>query len=143
MFRNYVAEKYEPKKYDLLPEGTYIVTISEVNSPKEPRFGEESVSVKLEIIEGEHTGRLIFDNLYSQHSNEKLVNLSKHKLNGYCAALSRPKLTSILDLLNGRLKVLCKHSQVGEKTYVNIVEYIPLTREETERSVEENCDIPF
>jgi len=145
MFSNYTASKYNPKEFDysLPAEGVYTVNILEVNPPKEPKFGEEKVVIKLLIIGGEYNGKFIFDSLYSLHRSNALVNISKHRLNGYCAALCKPKLTSITDLIGGYLKIVYKHRKVDDKVYGDIKEYMPLSKEEQESIFADEKDIPF
>lgn len=145
MFKNYTAEKYNPKEFDYPTpdEGTYFVEIIDIAPPKEQEFGKECMVVKLMIIgDSEFSGSYINDRIYSIHPTSFLVKLGQHRLNGYCAALSKPKFSDIRELIGGKLKILFKPKVVQgrDKPIPDVKEYIKLTEEELKSL---NDDLPF
>ena len=81
------ANEVEPTTYDILPDGTYVAAIvaSEMK-PTNSGTG-EYLEIKLQILEGDHKGRLLWDRLNLKNPSEKAVEIARGQLSGICRAV--------------------------------------------------------
>jgi len=69
-----------------IPAGNYVAQI--INSEiKENRNGGRRLSVTFEIVDGDYSGRLIFENLNLWHDNQDTVRIAKQQLARICNAI--------------------------------------------------------
>jgi len=60
--------------YSPLPEGKYLCELSEVEETS-TQYGDEMWKLKFEVVDGEHIGRYIFDNMVFSEAALKRVKL--------------------------------------------------------------------
>ncbi len=82
------ADEVEPAKtYDLLPPGKYKVVISE-SEEKQTKKGDGSyLRLTLTVVEGEHEGRKLFDNLNLNNPNDQAAAIARASLSAICRAV--------------------------------------------------------
>jgi len=109
--------------YTPLADGKYLCKLSEVEEA-ETQYGDEMFKLRFEVVQGEHTGRIIFDNMVFSEAAMKRVKL-------ICSRLG-------LDV-SGEIDV--KPSMLeGRKCYVSVIteEY-----EDSEGKTKKRNVIPF
>ena len=109
--------------YTPLADGKYLCKLSEVEE-SETQYGDEMFKLRFEVVQGEHTGRIIFDNMVFSEAAMKRVKL-------ICSRLG-------LDV-SGEIDV--KPSMLeGRKCYVSVIteEY-----EDSEGKTKKRNVIPF
>lgn len=112
------ASEVEPSKgFDPLPEGRYTALI--VDSEEKPtNSGKGSyLSLKFQIIDGEHKNRTLFSNLNLDNPSEQAVAIAKRDLSAICRAIDviTPKDSSELHNKPMVIKVgLRKRKDTGE-----------------------------
>ena len=75
----YDISDYEPKDFDLIPEGTYEAMI--VNSEMCPNKANNGHYLKFEYkLTAEHAGRRVFDYINVSHPKEEVVRIGRQKL---------------------------------------------------------------
>lgn len=82
---NYDAGDYEPQHdFSPIPPGEYRVVIVE-SEMRESRSGKgRYLWLKMQVVEGEHDSRLLFDQLNIQHSNETAQRIARERLSSIC-----------------------------------------------------------
>lgn len=83
------ASQVEPNAgFDPVPAGTYpcVIAASEMR-PTKSGDG-EYLQLELEIIEGEHRGRKLWDRLLLKHPNPQTVRIAKGALSAICRAVN-------------------------------------------------------
>jgi len=81
------ANTVKPQEaFDPLPDGWYILAIR--NSEAKPTKDNESgyLSFELEVIDGEHKGRKVFDNLNLWNKSVQASEIAQRQLSAYCHA---------------------------------------------------------
>ena len=68
----------EGGSFDVLPQGDYIAQI--VDSTQKEKDGGMTITLKLEILEGQYKGRFVWDTLGMRHSSEKWVAACRRRL---------------------------------------------------------------
>jgi hypothetical protein len=96
---NFDATQVDPNKaFEPLPPGKYPVQI--INSEKRlTKNGDGSyIRLELEVIEGEHRGRKLWDNLNLENKNQQAVDIAFRTLSAICHAVGilQPKDTDQL-----------------------------------------------
>lgn len=104
------ATTVEPSRpFEPLPAGDYTCAI--VNSElKKSGKGDDMLSLELEVVDGEHRGRKLFDNLMRSHSNPQVVHIADEKLSALCHATNvlRPQDSTQLHNIPVTVAVKCK-----------------------------------
>lgn len=82
------AEQVEPNKpYELLPPGKYKVVISD-SEEKQTKKGDGSyLRLTLTVVDGEHAGRKLFDNLNLNNPNDQAAGIARATLSAICRAV--------------------------------------------------------
>lgn len=120
------------KTYDPLPQGTYTVKLTSVKDAKVTKAGNgEILPVTFEVVEGDHSGRLIFQNLLIDHENSEYVGYTKNKIDGFLKAVGVGEGINALDndftrlgeftnrLVNARVAIQeSKNSQYGPQNKI-------------------------
>lgn len=111
------AEEHEPiGDFTPLPAGWYRVVITESEvKPTKAQTG-EYVQLRMEVIEGEHSGRIIFDRLNLENPSEKAVEFARRKLAGICRAVNVPRPRTTAELHDKPFAVKVK-IRAGEGDY--------------------------
>lgn len=85
-------ESVEPQgTYELLPVGKYIAVISGTEKKTASTGNGDYLSLKVQILDGPHAKRVLFDNLNLWHSKPDTKEMAKRRLKMICLALGMPK----------------------------------------------------
>lgn len=104
----YDANNFEPAKaFDAIPAGDYPVIIVESSfelTKNAQQSGNENdgkyLKLKLQVIEGPHKGRTLFDQLNIKNPNEQTVKIALATLSAICRAVGRMKPRDSSELHN-------------------------------------------
>lgn len=82
------ANQVEPRKaFEPLPDGKYLAVITESawkdTKDKRGKF----LELKLQVIEGPHKGRMLWDRLNLQNHNKQAVDIARATLSAICRAV--------------------------------------------------------
>lgn len=77
----------EPSKFDLLPPGKYIVQLLEAEAKATKDGMGKYLSLQFEVMDGEHHGRRLFDNLNLWNNNQTTVEIAQKSLSALCRAV--------------------------------------------------------
>lgn len=92
-----------------IPDGWYTGFISEMEyKEKNGKPGEGFLQFSIEIDEGEHKGRQLFDNLNLWDTGEKVQQFVQRKLNTLCLATGQHQINDLNQLLNKRVMIRVK-----------------------------------
>ncbi|RMF71991.1 MAG: DUF669 domain-containing protein [Acidobacteria bacterium] len=82
------ASNVEPNVgFDPIPAGKYVCVIT-ASEMKETKAGNgEYLELELEVIDGPHKGRKLWDRLTLRHPNDKTVQIAKGTLSSICRAV--------------------------------------------------------
>lgn len=85
---NFDATQIEPTQaFEPLPAGTYAAFITESDfTPTKNGLG-SYLKLKFQIIEGDHTGRVLFTNLNLDNPNKTAVEIAQRDLSAICHAV--------------------------------------------------------
>jgi len=100
------ATTVEPNAgFDPIPAGKYVCVVT--NSEMKPtRAGDgEYLQLELEVIEGEHKGRRLWDRLVLKHPNPTTVQIAKGTLSALCRAVNVLQPKDSVELHNLPVKV--------------------------------------
>jgi hypothetical protein len=81
------ADQHEDPGFDPIPQGKYqaCVTDSEMKSTK---AGDgQYLSLKLQVLDGDYKGRVLFENLSLDHKNQDAAKIARGKLASICRAV--------------------------------------------------------
>jgi hypothetical protein len=102
MLLNFDASKIEVNdSYDVIPDNTIVnavITSTEWKETKDKTGG--YLSVKYEIIDGNHKGRVIFENLNLQNANQKAVEIAQATLAKICNSIGKIQVQNSEELHN-------------------------------------------
>lgn len=108
-----------------IPEGEYNLMVEEAE-PKRTKDGEgQYISLRLQVLDGPHKGRLIFHNITIQNRNDKAVEIGRKALIILSRCKGKP-LTDSAQLLGTtvRAKVKIRPEQNGYQAQNEIAWYI-------------------
>lgn len=96
---NFDAEQVEPAgTFEPLPAGWYTMLIKEsVVEPNKAGTG-KFLKLTLEIVEGPHKGRTLFDRLNMWHPNQQAVDIARATLSAICHAAGRLRVSDSAEL---------------------------------------------
>ena len=102
------ADQVPESEFAPLPEGDYVAVISE-SEQKPTKAGDGSyVKLKIEIVDGDYKGRVLFENLNLQNKNETAVAIAKRALADICLAVDVPRPTNTAQLHNKPMLIQVK-----------------------------------
>ncbi len=82
------ANSVDPAKaFEPLPAGWYKVVIVSSEDRVTRDMQGSFLKLELEVIEGDHAGRKVFENLNLNNSNETAVEMAQRSLSGICRAV--------------------------------------------------------
>ena len=116
------AQTFEP-----LPNGDYKVAITETeNRPTKAGTG-SYLLLKLQVLEGDHQGRILFDRLNLDNPNQTAVDIAKRTLSAICTSVGvmTPKDSSELMDKPMMVKVVVTPPQNGYDAGNDIKGYKP------------------
>lgn len=73
--------------YDLIPNGSYTAMIVEAKELISKTSGVPYASLKVEIVDGSHKGRKVYDNLFLNSANDMAQSIARRKLNAIANAV--------------------------------------------------------
>jgi len=123
------ADQVPESEFAPLPEGEYTAIITE-SEQKPTKAGDGSyVKLKIEIVDGEYKGRVLFENLNLQNKNEMAVSIAKRALADICLAVEVPRPTSTAQLHNKPMKisVKCEKRKDTDEIQNRIKKYLNLS----------------
>ena len=133
--------------YGAIPNGSYPVMITQYEY-KKTKAGGDMLALTVEIIDGTHKGRKVWENLNVVNSNEIAQNIAHSKLKGYFSAVGSDDSVEEGDLLRKPfgIKTKTKVNKEGyENTDIFILDDIPEAGEQASiaASTIDDDDIPF
>jgi hypothetical protein len=119
---NFDANNYEPTmSYDALPAGDYKVAVTSTALSSQGT----GINVGFDIVEGEHTGRKIFQWLGLMHTKPSLVELGQQNLSSICRAVNKMTVSDTDELLGAQLIVKVK-IQKKDPTRNEVIGHSPI-----------------
>lgn len=116
------AHEVEPNVgFDPIPAGKYLAVVTATEMKPTKNGSGEYLQVELEVIEGPHKGRKLWDRLTLKHPNDLTVKIAKGTLSAICRAIGvmAPKDSVELHNLPLVISVGCKkRDDNGEITNV-------------------------
>ncbi len=107
--------------FDPIPAGKYLCVIT-ASEMKDTKAGNgEYLELELEVIDGPHKGRKLWDRLTLKHPNEKTVQIARGTLSSICRAVGVMAPRDSVELHNLPMVVsvgLKKREDTGEPTNV-------------------------
>lgn len=73
------AAKKETPNYEPMPKGDYLMALKTLTE-KQTRKGDDMITAAFEVTEGEHQGRLVFENFLLTHDNPDVPEFSANKV---------------------------------------------------------------
>ena len=114
------ATQVEPAgSFEPLPAGKYVALIAASEQKANKAGTGEYVELKLQVIDGDHKGRLLFDRLNLKHPNQQAVEIATRTLSSICRAINVHQPGSTLELHGKPMLVnvgVSKRSDNGELT---------------------------
>lgn len=102
---------------DVIPAGQYRLRIDNVGDPQTDKNGNEYISVEYAVVEGEYTGRKIFDNYVPIAGRARLRKILA------AAGFDKPKLGATDELIGLELDAVVairKSEEFGEQNYISV-----------------------
>ena len=119
------VDPQEERDFSPIPQGDYTAAIvaSEMKDTKD--FTGQYLELRVQILEGQYKGRLIFSRLNLQNKNPKAVEIARQELSAICRAVGvlRPQDSS--DLHDRPMKIGVKIRPGKDKDKDNKVAYGP------------------
>jgi len=116
------ASTVEPNVgFDPIPAGKYLAVITNSEMKTTKAGNGEYLEIVLEVIEGPHKGRKLWDRLTLKHPNDLTVQIAKGTLSSICRAVGVLKPSDSLELHNLPLVVsvgMKNREDTGEPTNV-------------------------
>lgn len=100
------AEEIEPQgSFDPIPAGWYTVMIVASEMKPTKNGSGEYLQLRLDIIDGEYEGRVLFDRLNLRNSNQTAVEIAQRQLSAICRAVGVMQPQDSSDLHDRPLRV--------------------------------------
>lgn len=109
----------------VIPAGTYLAHITESDIRPLASGNGQGLKLTFEIIDGQHKGRRVWDNLNIQHTSETTQRIAQAQLSALCHAVNVIKLedTSALHYKPVKIKVTVREAQGNYQESNNIKGY--------------------
>jgi hypothetical protein len=118
-----------PTDFEIIPEGTEVRMKCTEAEDKETSTGGEMVSCTFQIVEGEHKGRKIFDQLNLVNPNPTTVEIAQRTLSAICHATGKMHVSDSEELhlipMMIQVKIKPPKNGYGES---NAIAYLPPER---------------
>lgn len=123
---NFDANQVEPSTaFEAVPAGKYMAVVTQ-SEMKPTKKGDGSfLELTLEVIEGEHKGRKVWDRLVLDHPNPMTVKIARAKLSALCRAVGvmQPQDSAQLHNLPVGVAVKCKKREDTGELNNEVVSY--------------------
>ena len=91
--------------FSALPAGEYAVIITSTEMATTKRGDGQMLKLTLEVIEGQHKGRLLWSRINLVNTNPKAVEIAQRELSAICHAIGKPYIKDSDELCNFPLRV--------------------------------------
>lgn len=91
------ATAIAPSDFSVLPSGVYKAIISN-SEMKQSKSGDQYLSLTLQIVDGDHNGRLIWHSLNLNHANPQVVDIAQRELSAICHATGKLRIKDSAEL---------------------------------------------
>jgi hypothetical protein len=116
------ASNVEPNAgFEPVPAGKYLAVITGTEMKPTKAGNGEYLELELEVVDGPHKGRKVWDRLTLKHPNEQTVQIARATLSAICRAVNVLRPRDSVELHNLPLVVsigLKKREDTGEPTNV-------------------------
>jgi hypothetical protein len=122
MLYNFNAAQVEPQQvtFDPVPPGNYVAIVTD--SDLRPTRSGRAIKLTFRIVEGQHTGRLIWANLNVENASAQAQEIAQKQLSSLCHAVGVINLTDTLQLHDKPVRIRVKvRPAVGEYAASNDV----------------------
>lgn len=85
------VEVNAPAEYDPLPEGEYILSAVDAEEKTTSRGDGSYIKVKFEVVKGEYTGRLLWQNFNVNNPSEKAQKIGRQQVVAWATACGKPE----------------------------------------------------
>lgn len=123
------AENVEPQgSFEPIPAGWYVAMITDSEMKPTKAGTGEYLQLRLDVIDGEHEGRVIFDRLNLNNPNETTVQIAQRTLSAICRAVGvmQPQDSSDLHDKPLRVKVSIRPAGNGYDASNEVKAYEPV-----------------
>lgn len=86
--------------FDPIPSGKYLVVITATDMKPTKNGKGEYLEIEMEVLEGPHKGRKLWDRLTLKHTNEQTVEIARGTLSSICRAVNVMKPRDSVELHN-------------------------------------------
>ncbi len=108
------ATEIEPSApIEVLPPGSYTVQISQAEKRPTRDGNGAYLWIEMDIIDGAHSGRKIWDRLNIWNRNETASSIAKQSLSAICRAVNEPRIKSFEPLMHKPLIAVVKVKPAG------------------------------
>ena len=109
--------------FDLLPAGVYIAQIIKSEIKQNNSGTGNRLSLTFQIVEGDKTNRMVFQDITLQNSNETAMQIGRQQLAQLCAAIGRTSVGDSSELHNipMQIRVGIKEDKTGQYEPKNFV----------------------
>jgi len=127
------AEEVEPQgSLDPIPAGWYTAIITDSEMKETKSLTGEYLQLRLDVVEGDHEGRVVFDRLNLKNSNRTAVEIAQRQLSAICRAVGvmQPQDSSDLHDRPLRVKVSIRPARDGYDASNEVKAYSALEADE-------------
>ena len=114
--------------FEPVPDGTYTLMITD-SEMADTQKGGQMLKLSMQIVDGAHKGRKIWDNLNLINSNPTAVEIAQRNLGSICKAIGVASVTESAVLHNKPFKAFVgieKSDQYGDRNRVKKYDHRPL-----------------
>ena len=110
---NFNANDHEEESdFSALPSGDYAVVITSSDIKENKKGNGEYLAIEMQVIEGSHKGRRLWDNITIKHPNDTAVKIGNSRLASICRAVNVIQPKDTIELHDIPLTV-----KVGQEEY--------------------------
>lgn len=125
---NFDATQVEPTtSYEPIPAGWYVAMITE-SEMRDTMKGGQMLQLRLDIVDGDHQGRVIYDRLNLVNDNTVAVDIAQRTLSSICRAVGvmQPQDSEDLHDVPMRIKVAIRPASNGYEASNTVKTYEPV-----------------
>lgn len=125
----------ETSGFSVIPEGTYIAQIVKSEWKETKAKDGQYINFHMKIVEGEFSGRMVFENLNMVNKNPIAVDIAKRTLNSICQAcgVSNVEDTEELHGIAMEIKVKIREGQGDWPDQNEVAAYLPADSDDSDR----------
>lgn len=98
------VEADAPASYDPIPEGEYVLKALDAEEKTTAKGDGSYIKVKFEVVNGEHAGRLIWQNFNVNNPSEKAQRIGRQQIVAWATACGKPDANDTDKLLESKFK---------------------------------------